>query len=136
MSLQGLPARLAWLTLTCACLAGCATTYRYATGQQAELLGRSGEWPWYAWHVFIAPGAPSTDPGVSYEIATGQTEAAVQAQLGRPSSITPDPQRRGDDAWDYPFATIRFRNGRVNEVRFQEQAGGTRYYERHPRLSW
>ena len=124
------------LILACAALAGCATTYRYATGQQAELLAQTGEWPWYVWHMFVAPPERSTDPGVSYEIVTGQTEAGVQTQLGPPSSVVTDPLKRGDDAWEYPFATMRFRSGRVHDVRFKDQAGGTRYYERHTRLSW
>ncbi len=130
------PAHLVLLTLACAGLAGCATTYRYATGQQAELLGRSGGWPWYVWHLFVTPGAPSTDAGVSYEITTSQTEASVRAQLGEPRRVVADPQHRGNDAWDYSFATIRFHDGRVSDLLFKAQTGGTSYYENNTRLQY
>ena len=117
---------------------GCATTYRYATGQQAELQGRSGAWPWYSWHAFIAPApaAPSTDPGVYYEITTGEAQAAVRAHLGDPIAVTADPKARGNDVWAYPFATVRFRRGRVAGVTFIQDAQGTRYYETTWRLRW
>ena len=130
--------RTGTIFLACLCAAGCATTYRYATGQQAELLQRSGAWPWYVWHDFVSPtpATPPTDAGVSYEIATGQTAAEVQAQLGAPQRIDADPQRRGNDAWDYPFATVQFRSGRVTHVQFKESSGVTSYYEKSTRMWW
>ena len=122
-----------------ACAAGCATTYRYATGQQAELLEHSSMLaPWYAFQHIVAspPPAPSTDPGVSYEIVTGQSQARLRAQLGAPRAVTADPAGRGNETWEYPFGVIRFRQGRVADVTFATNAPGTSYYEKTTRFLW
>ena len=129
----------AWrLGVAVLCVSGCATTYRYATGQQAELQGRAGSWPWYSWHAFIAPAptAPATDAGVYYEITTGETQAEIRAHLGEPRAIAADSTAAGNDIWEYPFATVRFRGGRVGSVTFTQSATGTSYYEKTWRLGW
>ena len=94
-------------------------------------------WPWYSWHRFVAPSTPtSTDPGVFYEITTGETQTTVRAHVGEPRTITSDPAGQGNDAWAYPFGTIRFHQGRVANVVFNQNAHGTNYYEQMWRMRW
>ena len=124
--------------LTLLVIGGCATRYRYATGQQAELLTLASSPAWLAWHPLTetVTGARTTEAGVAYEFITGQTPAAVQVQCGQPTSVLQSQRDAGTELWEYPFGLVRFKRGRLTDVTFNPHASGTSYYEHRWFIRW